>query len=54
MGKEQLLANSLELAGHRIKRFMDDGNSEISTFLIEDITKTLNEFYNGDYTYFDK
>jgi len=54
MGKEQLLANSLECVGHRITRALKEGKTDILTYLLEDITKTLNEFYEGQYTYFDR
>lgn len=53
MSKEQLLANSLEMIGHRLSRFLKNSDKSIVKNTLEDIQKTLNGYYSGNYTYWD-
>lgn len=55
----QLIVNSLEMIGHRLSRAYKSGlNSPSADSIIkntiDDITSTLNTYYDGDYSYFDK
>lgn len=53
MSKEQLLANSLEMIGARLNRFIKTNDTSIIKNALEDLQKTLNEYYDGDYSYWD-
>lgn len=55
MSKEQLLANTIEMAGYRINTyFANSDNYEIKNIaknILEDLKKSLDEYYGGSYTY---